>query len=98
MVDPRMERLERHLTRLKLVSTRERLDGLLEAGAKGEMSFLEFLDHVIREEVQSKEARSLECSAPSAGVSNHLGDFLPRDQPPCRENQASVRTLASRSH
>jgi len=57
MVDPRMERLERHLTRLKLVSTRERLDGLLEAGAKGEMSFLEFLDHVIREEVQSKDQK-----------------------------------------
>ena len=57
MVDPRMERLERHLTRLKLVSTRERLDGLLEAGAKGEMSFLEFLDHVIREEVQNKDQK-----------------------------------------
>ncbi len=55
--DPRMERLERHLTRLKLVSTRERLDTLLETGAKGEMSFLEFLDHVIREEVQSKDQK-----------------------------------------
>ena len=52
-----MERLERHLTRLKLVSTRERLDTLLESGAKGEMSFLEFLDHVIKEEVQSKDQK-----------------------------------------
>ena len=57
MVDPRMERLERHLTRLNLVSTRERLNGLLEAGAKGEMSFLEFLDHIIREEVRNKDQR-----------------------------------------
>jgi DNA replication protein DnaC len=57
MVDPRVERLERHLTRLKLVSTRERLDGLLETGAKGEMSFLDFLDHVIKEEVQSKDQK-----------------------------------------
>lgn len=57
MVDPRMERLDRHLTRLKLVSTRERLDGLLESGAKGEMSFLDFLDHVIQEEIQSKDQR-----------------------------------------
>lgn len=57
MVDPRMERLERHLTRLKLVSTRERLDTLLESGAKGEMSFLEFLDHVIQEEVQIKDQK-----------------------------------------
>lgn len=57
MVDPRMERLERHLTRLKLVSTRERLDTLLETGSKGEMSFLDFLDHVIKEEVQSKDQK-----------------------------------------
>jgi DNA replication protein DnaC len=57
MVDPRMERLERHLTRLKLVSTRERLDTLLETGAKGEMSFLDFLDHVLREEIQSKDQK-----------------------------------------
>jgi DNA replication protein DnaC len=57
MVDPRMERLERHLTRLKLVSTRERLDTLLETGAQGEMSFLDFLDHVIKEEIQSKDQK-----------------------------------------
>jgi hypothetical protein len=30
--DPRMERLERHLTRLKLVSTKARLDSLLDEG------------------------------------------------------------------
>jgi len=52
-----MERLERHLTRLKLVSTRERLDGLLESGARGKMSFLDFLDHVIQEEIASKDIK-----------------------------------------
>lgn len=57
MVDPRMERLERHLTRLKLVSTRERLDTLLETGSKGEMSFLDFLDLVVKEEIQSKDQK-----------------------------------------
>ena len=57
MVDPRMERLERHLTRLKLVSTRERLNTLLETGSKGEMSFLDFLDHVINEEIESKDQK-----------------------------------------
>lgn len=57
MVDPRMERLERHLTRLKLVNTRERLDTLLETGSKGEMSFLDFLDHVIKEEILSKDQK-----------------------------------------
>lgn len=57
MVDPRMERLERHLTRLKLLSTREHLDGLLESGARGKMSFLDFFDHVIQEEIASKDIR-----------------------------------------
>lgn len=57
MTDPRMERLERHLTRLKLVSTRECLDGLLEHGARGKMSFLDFLDHVIQEEITHKDAK-----------------------------------------
>ncbi|BDU75485.1 IS21-like element helper ATPase IstB [Mesoterricola sediminis] len=57
MVDPRLERLERHLTRLKLVSTRERLDTLLDRGAQNEMSFLDFLDLVIREEIESKDQK-----------------------------------------
>lgn len=57
MVDPRMERLERHLTRLKLVNTRERMDTLLEEGAKAEMSYLDFMDLVIREEIASKDAK-----------------------------------------
>jgi DNA replication protein DnaC len=52
-----MERLGRQLTRLKLLSTREKLDGLLESGARGKMSFLDFLDHVIQEEIQSKDQK-----------------------------------------
>jgi len=43
------------LTHLKLVSTLELLGGLLETSAKGGMSFRDFLDRVIREEVQSKD-------------------------------------------
>jgi DNA replication protein DnaC len=57
MVDPRMERLERQLIRLKLLNTREDLDGLLEKGARGKMSFLDFLDHVIQEEIASKDVK-----------------------------------------
>ena len=57
MVDPRMERLERSLTRLKLIGTRARLDALLEAGARAELSFLDFLDLVMKEEIASKDAR-----------------------------------------
>ncbi len=47
MTDPRMERLERHLVRLRLVSTKSRLDSLLEEGARSELSFLDFLDKVV---------------------------------------------------
>jgi DNA replication protein DnaC len=57
MVDPRMERLERQLVRLKLLNTREQLDGLLENGARGKMSFLDFLDHVVKEEIASKDIK-----------------------------------------
>jgi DNA replication protein DnaC len=57
MVDPRMERLERHLNRLRLGSTKARLDALLETGAKAELSFLDFLDLVVGEEVAAKDAR-----------------------------------------
>ena len=56
MTDPRMERLERHLIRLKLVSTKARLDTLLEEGARSELSFLDFLDKVIGDEVAAKDA------------------------------------------
>jgi DNA replication protein DnaC len=56
-MDPRMERLERHLNRLKLVGTRERLDALLETGVRGKMSFLDFLDHVVQEEIASKDEK-----------------------------------------
>ena len=57
MSDPRMERLERHLTRLKLASTKARLDTLLEEGARSELSFLDFLDKVVSEEVAAKDSK-----------------------------------------
>lgn len=57
MVDPRIERLERHLTRLKLVNTRERMDTLLEEGVRAEMSYLDFIDQVIRGEIASRYAK-----------------------------------------
>lgn len=57
MVDPQQERLQRHLTRLKLVATRERLDLLLQEGARKEMSFLDFLDHMLSEECAAKDQK-----------------------------------------
>ena len=57
MVDPQMERVTRHLTRLKLVATRERLDALLQEAARKELSFMDFLDLVLSEEAQSKDLK-----------------------------------------
>ena len=57
MVDPQLERVTRHLTRLKLVATRERLDALLQEAARKELGFMDFLDLVISEEAQSKDLK-----------------------------------------
>ena len=57
MVDPQMERVTRHLTRLKLVATRERLDSLLQEAARKELSYMDFLDLVLSEEAQSKDQK-----------------------------------------
>lgn len=57
MTDPRIERLERHLIRLKMVSTKARLDTILEEGARSQLSFLDFLDKVVGEEVAAKDAK-----------------------------------------
>jgi len=52
-----MERIQNHLTRMKLVATRERLDGLLQEAARKEMSFLDFLDLVLSEEAAAKDSK-----------------------------------------
>ena len=57
MVDPQMERVTRHLTRLKLVATRERLDGLLQEAARKGLGYMDFLDLVLSEEAQSKDLK-----------------------------------------
>lgn len=57
MVDPQLERVTRHLTRLKLVATRERLDALLQEAARKELGYMDFLDLVLSEEAQSKDLK-----------------------------------------
>ena len=39
-----MERVNRHLTRLKLTSTRERLESILQRAAKADGTLMDFLD------------------------------------------------------
>jgi len=58
-VTPSHERLVAHLTRLKLVHVRDILDSLLEDAAKRELSYADFLDGVLRAEVQSKQDKRI---------------------------------------
>jgi len=57
MLDPQMDRVHRHLTRLKLTATRDRLDALLQRAAKDEGTYLDFLDHLLTEEVATKDEK-----------------------------------------
>jgi DNA replication protein DnaC len=57
MVDPQMERVHSHLTRLKLTATRESLDAILQRGAKADGSLLDFLDGILSDEVASKDVK-----------------------------------------
>ena len=57
MVDPQMERVTRHLTRLKLVATRDRLDALLQEAARKDLGYMDFLDLVLSEEALSKDQK-----------------------------------------
>ena len=57
MDDPQLERVNLHLTRLKLTATRERLDALLQRAAKAEGSYLDFLDALLAEEVATKDEK-----------------------------------------
>ncbi|NJL18248.1 MAG: ATP-binding protein [Nitrospira sp.] len=54
-----LERLRDHLTRLRLVKSRERLEALLQEAAAKELSYADFLDHVLGEEVASKAAQNI---------------------------------------
>ena len=57
MVNPQMERLERHLTRFQLAATRDRLELLLQEAAKKEMTYLDFLDLLLSEEAAAKDQK-----------------------------------------
>jgi len=57
VIDPRVERLERHLTRLRMQGAKARLNALLEEGARQELSSLGFLDLVMRKEALTNFGR-----------------------------------------
>ena len=54
-----LERLREQLTRLRLLKSRERLDALLQEAAAKDLSYADFLDQVLGEEVTAKAAKNI---------------------------------------
>jgi DNA replication protein DnaC len=59
MSPAQIERLQEHLTRLRLFKSRERLEALLQEAASKDVSYADFLDQVLTEEVASKTAKNV---------------------------------------
>ena len=57
MTSPQMVRLDEHLQRLRLNTVRERLEALLQEATKKELSYADFLDGLLSEEVSAKTAK-----------------------------------------
>jgi DNA replication protein DnaC len=53
------ERLQDSLTRLRLLKSRERLEALLQAASAEELSYADFLDRLLGEEVASKTQKNI---------------------------------------
>jgi len=54
-----LERLHEHLQRLRLFKSRDRLEALLQEATDKELSYADFLDQVLTEEVASKTAKNV---------------------------------------
>lgn len=57
MTAAQLERLQEHLQRLRLFKNRDRLEALLQEATAKELSYADFLDQVLTEEVASKTAK-----------------------------------------
>ncbi|HKY32957.1 MAG TPA: IS21-like element helper ATPase IstB [Candidatus Polarisedimenticolia bacterium] len=57
MTAAQLERLQEHLQRLRLFKSRDRLEALLQEATSRELSYADFLDQVLTEEVASKTAK-----------------------------------------
>lgn len=89
------ERVADNLRRLRLVSLEERLDALLSMAAKKEMTFLDFLDALLSEELTSKQRKrvTMGISIAHFPAVKTLDDFDFRFQPSV--DQKLVRELAT---
>ena len=54
-----LERLQEQMQRLRLIKTRERLEALLQDAAAKELSYTDFLDGLLTEELASKTSKNI---------------------------------------
>ena len=59
MISPQLARLDEHLQRLRLNTVPERLEALLQEASAQELSYADFLDRLLSEEVTAKTAQHL---------------------------------------
>ena len=57
--DPQEERVSLALKRLQLTNVREILAGMLSEAAKQEWTYLEFLDQILRRELEAKQGKRI---------------------------------------
>ena len=60
MISPQLARLDEHLQRLRLNTVRERLEALLQEASAQELSYADFLDRLLSEEVTTKTAQHVQ--------------------------------------
>lgn len=89
------ERVQTHLTRLKLGRMADQFDPLAEQAAKGEWTYLEFLDHLLEAEVSARYERDVAMKTKLAHFpfQKTLDQFDFAFQPSINERQ--VRELAT---
>ena len=54
-----LERLAEHLLKLRLFKSRERLEALLQTAAANELTYSDFLEQVLSEEVAAKTSKNV---------------------------------------
>ncbi len=77
MTAAQLERLQEHLQRLRLFKSRDRLEALLQEATGKELSYADFLDQVLTEEVASKTAKHVTMHPPSRHHPQHPGQLVP---------------------
>jgi DNA replication protein DnaC len=95
MSTPQMERIGEHLRQLKLFKAHERLEALLQEATQHEVSYSDFLDHLLTEEIASKTDKTIALRTQLARFPyvKTLEAFDFKYQPSLDEKQ--IRELAS---